>query len=193
LKNRSGHCEYFASATTLLLRGAGIPARYAVGYSVSEFSPLEQQYIVRSRHAHAWTMAYLNGTWQSLDTTPPDWTAQEDTGASPLQAISDWWSFLSFKLTRSNIFGYVGWTIAPITAFFLWKWNRKVRIRRSTIPAIVVPKAIVSTIKDSHDNRSSLATLQFSPYLQPPLRPNTDLRSPIARFRVDSHARLFLR
>jgi protein-glutamine gamma-glutamyltransferase len=152
LENRSGHCEYFASATTLLLRGAGIPARYAVGYSVSEFSPLEKQYIVRSRHAHAWTMAYVNGTWQSLDTTPSDWTAQEETAASPLQTISDLWAFLSFKLASSNALGYVGWAIAPITAFFLWKWSGKLRIRRSTIPAIVVPKAIVPTIQEGLDS-----------------------------------------
>ncbi|MBT8330725.1 MAG: transglutaminase-like domain-containing protein, partial [Deltaproteobacteria bacterium] len=33
-RSRSGHCEYFATATVLLLRQAGIPARYARGYSV---------------------------------------------------------------------------------------------------------------------------------------------------------------
>jgi protein-glutamine gamma-glutamyltransferase len=152
LKNRSGHCEYFASATTLLLRGAGIPARYAVGYSVSEFSPLEKQYIVRSRHAHAWTMAYVNGTWQSFDTTPPDWTAQEDAGASPLQAISDFWAFLSFKLASSNTLSYVGWTIAPVASFFLWKWRRKLRVRRSVIPAIVAPEPIVPLIQEGLDS-----------------------------------------
>lgn len=152
LKNRSGHCEYLASATTLLLRGAGIPARYAVGYSVSEFSPLEKQYIVRSRHAHAWTMAYVNGTWKSFDTTPPDWTDQEDAGASPLQAISDFWAFLSFKLASSNILGYVGWTIAPIIAFFLWKWRRKLRVRRSVIPAIVASEPIVPLIQEGLDS-----------------------------------------
>ena len=32
LRTRSGHCEYFATATVLLLRQLGIPARYAVGY-----------------------------------------------------------------------------------------------------------------------------------------------------------------
>ena len=30
LEGRRGHCEYFASATTLLLREAGVPARYSV-------------------------------------------------------------------------------------------------------------------------------------------------------------------
>src|SRR6185503_17848134 len=38
---RSGHCEYFAAATTLLLSAAGIPARYATGFAVMEYSPLE--------------------------------------------------------------------------------------------------------------------------------------------------------
>ncbi|MGL5806077.1 MAG: transglutaminase-like domain-containing protein, partial [Xenococcaceae cyanobacterium] len=58
LENRSGHCEYFATATTLLLRRLGIPTRYAIGYSVHEFSQLENQFIVRGRHAHAWTLVY---------------------------------------------------------------------------------------------------------------------------------------
>ncbi|HEY9828580.1 MAG TPA: transglutaminase domain-containing protein, partial [Stenomitos sp.] len=70
--NRAGHCEYFASATTLLLRAAGIPARYTVGYLVDEYSPTEQQYVVRARNAHAWTMAYVGGAWRSIDTTPAD-------------------------------------------------------------------------------------------------------------------------
>jgi transglutaminase-like putative cysteine protease len=38
LRTRSGHCEYFATATVLLLRQLGIPARYAVGYAVHEAS-----------------------------------------------------------------------------------------------------------------------------------------------------------
>ena len=31
--NRSGHCEYYATATVLMLRQLGIPARYTVGYA----------------------------------------------------------------------------------------------------------------------------------------------------------------
>src|SRR5436309_1752905 len=61
LRSRAGHCEYFATATVLLLRAAGVPARYAVGFSVQEGSRLEQRYIVRARHAHSWTLAYVNG------------------------------------------------------------------------------------------------------------------------------------
>ncbi|MGB8702311.1 MAG: transglutaminase domain-containing protein [Thermosynechococcaceae cyanobacterium] len=72
LDKHSGHCEFFASATSLLLRSAGIPTRYAVGYMVDEYSPSEQQYLVRARNAHAWAMAYVNGSWTKVDTTPGD-------------------------------------------------------------------------------------------------------------------------
>ena len=37
LNSRSGHCEYFAASTVLILRALGIPARYAIGYLVHEF------------------------------------------------------------------------------------------------------------------------------------------------------------
>ncbi len=137
LDHQSGHCEYFASATTLLLRQAGIPARYAVGYSVHEFSPLEKQYIVRSRNAHAWTMAYLNGSWQSVDTTPSNWMAQENTMVSPLQVISDLWSFFLFQLSngvqhilKGGVWGILGVAIAPFLFFLLWRRVRKLRIRQ---------------------------------------------------------------
>jgi hypothetical protein len=97
LHTRTGHCEYFATAAALILRKIGIPARYAVGYSVHEFSSLENQYIVRSRHAHAWTLAYVAGKWQAFDTTPSDWTSIEDSAAPQWAFISDLWSLLSFK------------------------------------------------------------------------------------------------
>jgi hypothetical protein len=64
LRTRSGHCEYFATATTLLLRQLNIPARYAVGYAVHEGSG--GKYVVRQRDAHAWCMVWnpTSATWQ---------------------------------------------------------------------------------------------------------------------------------
>jgi hypothetical protein len=88
LDQRSGHCEYFASATSLLLRLAGIPTRYAVGYSVHEYSPSEQAYVVRARNAHAWVMAYVDGAWMTVDTTPGGGTSQAGTSQSRNSQIS---------------------------------------------------------------------------------------------------------
>ncbi len=127
LNTQAGHCEYFASATALLLRGAGIPARYAVGYSAHEFSSLEGQYIVRSRDAHAWTLVYLDGSWQILDTTPPDWAAQERAMTSRLQAIPDFFSFLGFQVSyRVRQLGDLGLRevlliVIPLFCYLLWR------------------------------------------------------------------------
>ena len=60
LERHAGHCEYFAAATVFLLRYAGIPARLANGYSVSEYDSNQNLYIVRSRHAHAWALAFID-------------------------------------------------------------------------------------------------------------------------------------
>ncbi len=99
LQNRVGHCEYFATATTLLLRALGIPARYTIGYSVHEFNQWENQYVVRGRNAHAWTLVYIDGVWQEFDTTPASWIALEENSASSFSKIGDFFSFLSFKIS----------------------------------------------------------------------------------------------
>ncbi|HJV10273.1 MAG TPA: transglutaminase-like domain-containing protein, partial [Burkholderiales bacterium] len=82
-ESRSGHCEYFAAATTLLLRAAGVPARYATGFAMQEYSELEGAYVVRARHAHAWTRAFVDGRWIDIDTTPPSWFDAEERLAPP--------------------------------------------------------------------------------------------------------------
>jgi hypothetical protein len=106
LKNRSGHCEYFATATTLLLRQAGIPARYAVGYSVQERRG--RQWIVRERHAHAWCLAWINGAWREVDTTPAGWSEIETARATLWEWISDAWSWIRFAIGEWR-WGQGGW------------------------------------------------------------------------------------
>ncbi len=99
-RTRSGHCEYFAAATVLLLRAAGVPARYATGFSAQEYSRLEDAYIVRVRHAHAWARAHVDGRWVDLDTTPATWAAIEGESASWWSPLADLWSWLRFRLSQ---------------------------------------------------------------------------------------------
>ena len=95
LRDRKGHCEYFGTGTVLLLRRLGIPARYAVGYSVQEWSDLERAFVVRKRHAHAWTVAYLDGRWIEVDTTPASWaTSEAEEARSPFGPVMDLFSWL---------------------------------------------------------------------------------------------------
>jgi transglutaminase-like putative cysteine protease len=102
-KTRAGHCEYFATATVLLLRAAGIPARYATGWSVQEYSRLERAYVVRGRHAHAWAMAYVEGAWRDVDTTPSDWPGIERERGSAFEALEDLFSWAGLGLVRFRV------------------------------------------------------------------------------------------
>ena len=68
--SRKGHCEYFASATVLLARALGIPARVVTGYRVFEYNAVGEYFMVRMRDAHAWSEVWVDGGWQTLDTTP---------------------------------------------------------------------------------------------------------------------------
>lgn len=67
------HCEYFATASVLLLRAAGVPARYVTGYVASELREDEDaQWLARNRDAHAWVEAYDDATqrWFVVESTP---------------------------------------------------------------------------------------------------------------------------
>jgi protein-glutamine gamma-glutamyltransferase len=126
LQTRAGHCEYFATATVLLLRTLGIPARYAVGYSVHEASG--NKYVVRQRDAHAWCLVWNDTarTWQDFDTTPPSWIKEEASRASPVQALSDLWTWLLFEFSKfrwgqSHLREYILWALAPILLLLLYQ------------------------------------------------------------------------
>jgi len=97
LKRKAGHCEYFAVASTLLLRSYGIPARLANGYAMQEYSEVEQLYIVRRRHAHAWAIANIDGIWQTVDSTPSQWLEMEEQQSEFLQPVYDLFSSFYFK------------------------------------------------------------------------------------------------
>ena len=135
LRARAGHCEYFATATVLLLRQLGIPARYAVGYAVTEGSG--QKYVVRQRDAHAWCLVWNENsrTWQDFDTTPALWTKTEASRASPMQFLSDGWSrlmfeFAKFRWGQTHLRQYLLWTLAPVLALLLYQIIFRSRRRR---------------------------------------------------------------
>ncbi len=131
LATRAGHCEYFASATVLLLRAAGIPARYATGFSVQEWSALNHAYVVRERHAHAWARAWVSGAWRDLDTTPPSWFVAEAERAPFWSPLADLWSWAHYRLAawsaRSEERGWSGallWLALPLLAWLAWNTLR---------------------------------------------------------------------
>ena len=68
---RSGYCEYYATLSVLLLRRAGIKARYVTGFARPEIEPGRPYAIFRRNSSHAWVEMRNMGTWATFDPTPP--------------------------------------------------------------------------------------------------------------------------
>lgn len=67
-----GYCVYYATALTVMLRIAGIPARYAEGFKVSSERDSQGDILVRNSDAHAWTEVLTDpaeGLWTIWDAT----------------------------------------------------------------------------------------------------------------------------
>jgi len=66
----------FATATVLLARASGIPARLVTGYLPGRFDPLSGTYMVQASDQHAWAEIYLGGAgWVPFDGAPRQDTA----------------------------------------------------------------------------------------------------------------------
>lgn len=85
-----GHCEYFASACTLMLQVLDVPARVVNGYKGSEVNTVSGRSEVKQKHAHTWVEVYVDYAWETLDPTPA--TARRE-GVTQARTF-DWWSDL---------------------------------------------------------------------------------------------------
>lgn len=84
----TGYCVHFATAATVLLRAAGIPARYVEGYLVTCNAREDTE--VTNQEAHAWA-EYLDadtGVWRILETTPSD-TETEPTESTEAPSTTE--------------------------------------------------------------------------------------------------------
>lgn len=141
--HKTGHCEVYASALTLMLRGLGIPARLVVGFYGSEYDEDDQCYRVREADAHAWVEVYLRpehcsremmvqgaagrgGAWLRLDPTPPDVLEDgENSGGNTIESARTLWQdyVLGLDSTKQeqSIFGKSSAKVLGL--FDLSNWN----------------------------------------------------------------------
>ncbi len=69
-ESKRGFCGHYASAFTVLMRAAGIPARIVTGYAGGKPNPYGDYWIVRQSDAHAWVEVWLDEAgWQRVDPT----------------------------------------------------------------------------------------------------------------------------
>jgi transglutaminase-like putative cysteine protease len=67
---RRGYCEQISTATVMMLRSLGIPAREAVGYVPGPYDPITDLYDIQAKDAHAWVQVWFPGYgWQNFDPT----------------------------------------------------------------------------------------------------------------------------
>ncbi|MDG2219786.1 MAG: transglutaminase domain-containing protein [Rubripirellula sp.] len=158
LKTRhAAHCEYFATATVLLLRQAGVPARYVTGYVADESTDESQGWVARNRDAHAWAEAYdkISETWFPVESTPGRsyqtidvrketeadaslfdvFGGDDDSNDGSLLERAFGW-LLSFRITDPLflIFRIAQWPLFFVLVFYLW--SRRYRNARKGEAAI---------------------------------------------------------
>jgi transglutaminase-like putative cysteine protease len=108
-----GHCEFFASAAVLLLRAAGVPARYVTGFRGGEWNPIGGYVAVRGARAHAWAEAFVDGSgWTRVDATPPaDTPAPSGRLAETSDALDFFWSrwIVGYDLGRQRDLAHHAW------------------------------------------------------------------------------------
>ena len=69
--SETGYCVHFASAAVVLLRAAGVPARYVEGYLF--YSQADTDIEITEKRAHAWVEYYVPTLgWMILEVTPDD-------------------------------------------------------------------------------------------------------------------------
>jgi transglutaminase-like putative cysteine protease len=69
-EGQRGFCEQIATATAILLRLEGVPARLATGYVPSSRDPVSGVWISRAKDAHAWVeVRFPNLGWVPFDPT----------------------------------------------------------------------------------------------------------------------------
>ncbi len=107
---RTGHCNRFATALTLMLRSQGIPARMILGFRGAEHQG-DGNYCIRESFAHAWLEILVPDRdrvneslwyWRTLDPTPSETL---EIG----QANVSWWSMARHagaNLFEDFIIGY---------------------------------------------------------------------------------------
>ena len=83
-EGEEGYCVHFAATAAVLLRAAGIPARYVSGYMVAATAGKEAT--VYQKNAHAWVEYWdHNKGWQVLEATP---ARQEEEPTDPSETES---------------------------------------------------------------------------------------------------------
>jgi hypothetical protein len=174
---KAGYCEYFASAAVVLLRLAGVPARFVKGLSLGPNTDAGGGlHVVRERDAHAWVEVWLpESGWVEEDPTPPAQFAEAHPPAPRFErlaqraraALASAWAFLTergpiaflrkvavdagrlvARLTREPL----AWQLVLAIGLGRWLWlfARRRQSARRALPesSVPVPAELRALVRD---------------------------------------------
>lgn len=110
LRDRQGHCEYFATTTALILRYYGIPSQYATGLFVDHKG---DNFSGNRNKGHAWNLYWDGAGWLKTDNTVSTLSSSEP------KWLSDFFRAykidFSFKFKPDNMLKFWGSDLSLIT------------------------------------------------------------------------------
>ena len=99
-ETREGFCEHYASAFTVMMRMAGIPARVVTGYQGGWFNDMGSYLLVRQSDAHAWSEVWVKGSgWTRIDPTAAVAPDRVEQGA--MESLSERRYLLDYEWLRN--------------------------------------------------------------------------------------------
>ena len=97
---QAGFCEHYASAFTVMMRMAGIPARVVTGYQGGFYNNIGSYVLVRQSDAHAWSEVWVRGSgWTRIDPTAA--VAPERVEQGAVNSLDQRRYMLDFQWLRS--------------------------------------------------------------------------------------------
>lgn len=151
---RRGFCEHYASAFTVMMRMAGIPARIVTGYQGGWYNDLGSYMLVRQSDAHAWSEVWIRGSgWTRIDPTAA--VAPDRVERGSINSLAQRRHMLDFEWLRNarNTFdllqrGWNTWVVAfdsvkqsRLFAGFGWGLFDSTKLVIAMIAAILVAVA----------------------------------------------------
>ena len=153
---QEGFCEHYASAFTVMMRMAGIPARVVTGYQGGFYNNIGSYVLVRQSDAHAWSEVWIRGSgWTRIDPTAA--VAPERVEQGAMESIDQRRYMLDFEWLRNarNTFdlfqrGWNNWVVtfgserqSRLLSFFGWDIAGPAKLIIALVAVILITGAVI--------------------------------------------------
>lgn len=153
---REGFCEHYASAFTVMMRMAGIPARVVTGYQGGYYNNIGSYVLVRQSDAHAWSEVWIRGSgWTRIDPTAA--VAPERVQQGAVGSLEQRRHMFDFQWLRNarNTFdlfqrGWNNWVVAfgsdrqsRLLSYFGWEVAGPARLVITMVAMVLVIAAVI--------------------------------------------------